>query len=195
MKGLAKHVAALSLGVIAFAAPVQAQSPVQFSLGGSLGIPLGDFGDAAKTGWHALAGATFTPATLPVGIQVDANYSQFSASDEALAALELPEDASVKTRLMFATANAVYNFKTAETSRIHPYIIGGLGVYNAKPTGDDVDDAAESTTDFGINAGAGFNVAAGAASLFVEGRFHDIFTDGGSTQFVPLTVGLRIGGK
>jgi len=195
MKGLAKHVAALSLGVIAFAAPVQAQSPVQFSLGGSLGIPLGDFGDAAKMGWHALAGATFKPASLPVGIQIDGNYSQFSASDEALAAADLPEDASVKTRLMFATANAVYSFKTAETSRLHPYLIGGLGVYNAKATGDDVPDGVESTTDFGINAGAGFNVAAGGASVFVEGRFHDVFTDGGSTQFVPITVGVRLGGK
>ena len=185
MKGLAKHVAALSLGVLAFAAPVQAQSPVQFSLGGSLGIPLGDFGDAFKMGWHALGAATFTPASLPVGIQVDANYSQFSVD---------ADNVDLKDRLMFATANAVYNFKTAETSRLHPYLIGGVGVYNNKATGDDA-LSDKSTTDLGINAGAGFNIAAGAASLFVEGRFHDIFTDGGSTQFVPLTVGVRFGGK
>jgi hypothetical protein len=50
------------------------------------------------------------------------------------------------------------------------------------------------TTDFGINAGAGFDFKAGSAGLFVEGRFHDVFTDGGSTQFIPITVGIRLGG-
>ena len=183
MKGLAKQVAALSLGVFAFSAPLHAQAP-QFSIGGSVATPLGDFDDAAKLGFHALAAVTIAPASMPVAFQVDGNWAQFS--DES------PLD--VKSRMLFATGNVVYKFKTAETSRLHPYLIGGLGVYNNKLTGDDA-PTDESITDLGINAGAGFNVSAGAASLFVEGRFHDIFTDGGSTQFVPLTVGLRFGGK
>ena len=182
MKGLAKQVAALSLGVVALAAPLHAQG-VQFSLGGSLGIPLGDFDDAAKMGFHGLAAATIKPATMPVSFQIDGNYAHFSTEAD-----------NVGFQMLFATGNVVYNFKTAETSRLHPYLIGGVGVYNSKLTGDAA-PTDESSTDLGINAGAGFNVAAGAASLFVEGRFHDVFTDGSSTQFVPLTVGVRFGGK
>ena len=182
MKGLAKHVAALSLGVVAFAAPLQAQG-AQFSLGGSVGVPLGDFDEGAKMGFHGVAGVSFAPPTMPVGFQVDGNFAQFSTELDDL-----------NVRMLFATGNVVYNFKVAEASRLRPYLIGGLGVYNGKETGDAADPDAESTTDIGINAGAGFNVSAGAASLFVEGRFHSIFTDGNSTQFIPLTVGVRFGG-
>ena len=184
MKGFVKQVAVLSLGALAFAAPVYAQAP-QFALGGGVGIPLGDFDTFAKMGIHGLAAVSFKPASLPVGIQVDGNFAQFSD--------DTPAD--IKDRMLFATANAVYTFKTAAASKLHPYLIGGVGVYNNKLTGNDAPTTAASNTDLGINAGAGFNIAAGGASVFVEGRFHDVFTDGGSTQFVPLTVGLRFGGK
>ena len=202
MTSLSQRVAALSFGFAIVAAPLVAQgsttkpaaapakstssaaSPLRFSLGGGVGIPLGDFDDAAKLGWHGQAAVAYAPATLPVSFQVDGNFGQFSTEVDG-----------VKDRMMYATGNVVYNFKTAESSRLHPYLIGGLGFYNQKATGDAVPDGVESTTDLGINAGAGFNVAAGSASLFVEGRFHDVFTDGSSTQFVPLTVGVRFGGK
>ena len=182
MNSLSKQVAALSLGLLAAATPLAAQA--QFLVGGGLGLPMGDFGDAAKTGFHALAGVSFAPPTMPVGFQVDGNFAQFGTETDNL-----------NDRMMFATGNVVYKFKVAEATRLRPYLIGGVGVYNQKATGDAAPTDAASVTDFGINAGAGFNVSAGAASLFVEGRFHDIFTDGSSTQFVPLTVGLRFGGK
>ena len=183
MYNLSKQVAALSLGLVAVAAPLHAQG-AQFSLGGSVAAPLGDFDDAAKMGFHALAGVTLTPATMPVAFQLDGNFAQFS--DES--ALD------IKSRMLFATGNVVYKFKTAETSRLHPYLIGGVGVYNSKATGDDA-LSDESTTDFGVNAGAGFNIMAGAASVFVEGRFHNVFTDPSNMQFIPLTLGVRFGGK
>ena len=180
MKGLAKHVAALSLGVIAFAAPLQAQTGAQFSLGGSLGIPLGDFADeevgGANMGFHGLAAVGFAPATMPVGFQIDGNFAQFGTDAD-----------DVNVRNLFATGNVVYKFATAETSTLRPYLIGGLGVYNLKATGDGVVGDPESVTELGLNAGAGFNMAAGGASLFIEGRFHNVFTDGSSTQFIPLT--------
>ena len=78
MISLSKKIAALSLGLFAFAAPLNAQA--QFSLGGSLGMPLGDFDDGADMGFHALGAVSFAPATMPVGIQVDANFSQFGSA-------------------------------------------------------------------------------------------------------------------
>lgn len=183
MKGFVKQVAVLSLGALAFAAPVHAQMP-QFSIGGGVASPLGNFDDVAKMGIHGLAAVSFKPASLPVGIQIDGNFAQFADTFSA---------SNIKLRELFGTANVVYTFKTAAASRLHPYLIGGVGVYNAKATGTGAPTG--SSTDLGVNGGAGFNVAAGGASVFVEGRFHDVFTSGGSTQFVPLTVGLRFGGK
>jgi hypothetical protein len=67
-------------------------------------------------------------------------------------------------------------------------------LYNMKLTGDDVPDNLDSETDFGINAGAGFDFQAGAVGLFIEGRFHNVFTEDESTNFIPITVGVRLGG-
>jgi hypothetical protein len=77
-----------------------------------------------------------------------------------------------------------------------PYLIGGLGVYNMKAT---VGDVSGSDTKFGANAGAGFDLKLGSASLYAEGRFHAIFNGGFDSEtleeatayMIPLTVGLR----
>ena len=180
-----KAVAALALGTLVSTSALHAQG-AEFSLGGGADLPLGDFNDVAKTGFHGLAGVSVVPANWPVGIQVDGNYSQFK-DDTAL-----PVD---KYQLIYGTANIVYKFKTAEESRFHPYLIGGGGVYNFKSKGDGAFSGIDaSETKFGINAGAGFDIKAGGAGVFIEGRFHDVFTTGSNTKFIPLTIGVRFGG-
>jgi hypothetical protein len=170
------------------AAPAVAQG-AQFSVGGGLTLPLGNFGDGASTGFHGLAAVGFQPANLPVGFQIDGMYQRFGVEDA-------PDDFDGNFQLIQGTANVVYTFVTAEESTFHPYLIGGVGLYNFKPTGDDLEALVgdESETDFGINAGAGFDFQAGAVGLFVEGRFHNVFTEGESTNFIPITVGIRFGG-
>jgi Outer membrane protein beta-barrel domain len=169
------------------AAPAMAQG-AKFSLGGGLTLPLGDFGDAAGTGFHGLAAVSFQPANFPIAIQVDGMYHRFGAEEDIFG-----DD--VNFRFLQGTANAVYRFQTSEETKIRPYLIGGLGLYNSKATGDGVVGDPESTTDFGINGGAGFDFQAGAVALFVEGRFHNVFSDPENTNFIPLTVGVRLGGS
>jgi hypothetical protein len=169
------------------AAQAQEATAVEFGVGGGIDLPLGNFNDAAKMGFHGLGAVSFTPAAWPVGIQVDGNYAQFKD--------DTPLD--VKFQMIYGTANLVYKFKNAEGTRVQPYLIGGGGVYNFKVKGDDVADVPgvdNSVTKFGLNAGAGFDFKAGSAALFVEGRFHNIFTEGDNTTFVPITVGVRFGG-
>src|SRR5829696_7460057 len=72
-----KAVAALVMGMLLSASALHAQG-AEFSLGGGIDLPLGDFDDAAKLGFHGLAGVSVVPTNWPVGIQVDGNYSQFS---------------------------------------------------------------------------------------------------------------------
>jgi hypothetical protein len=88
---------------------------------------------------------------------------------------------------------------------VQPYLLAGVGVYNAKLSGDDVLAAEEvSETKLGINGGVGVNLSLGGLSLFGEARMHNVFM-GEVTQddvafevddirMIPVTVGLRIGG-
>src|SRR5688572_3962055 len=187
MKGMLKGVAALALSTALFASAAQAQTPVSFGLGGGLTLPLGDFGDAAKMGFHGMGLVEFQPASLPVGIRLDGSYHRVGFSD-------LFEDVvgEGNHQIIMGTLNGVYTFTTAPESKFHPYIVAGVGMYNAKANVENADN--DSETKFGINGGAGFNFGMGSASVFVEGRFHNIFTEGSSTNFVPITLGVRFGG-
>jgi hypothetical protein len=188
MRGYAKGFAALTLVMLLGAPALRAQG-AEFSLGGGLGIPLGTFDDAAKMGWMGLAAVSFVPNGSPVGIQFDGQYQQY----------KFDGGGDLKDRFLIGTGNLVFKFKTSEESAFRPYIIGGGGVYNLKTTGAStvggVTSTAGSTTKFGFNAGAGFDFKAGSAGLFVEGRFHDVFTSGSNVKFLPITVGIRFGGS
>jgi opacity protein-like surface antigen len=191
MRSVSRAVAGV-LVIMALSASAARAQGAEVSLGGGLGVPLSDFDDVAKLGWHGLAAVSFVPTGSPVGIQIDGQYHQFKLDEDVFARDDL------KDRFIFGTANAVFKFKTSETSPVRPYILGGVGVYNFKTTGaDDVGDVLgtdNSTTKFGINGGAGFDFKAGSAGLFVEGRFHNIFTSGSDINFIPITVGIRFGG-
>ena len=103
-------------------------------------------------------------------------------------------DLDANFQIIQGTANAIYKFQTSDATKVRPYLIGGVGLYNYKFTGDDVPDNLDSETDFGINAGAGFEFVAGAVGLFVEGRFHNVFAEDDNLNFIPITVGVRLGG-
>jgi outer membrane protein with beta-barrel domain len=189
MRRVATGVAAALIGLLASAHAARAQG-AEFSLGGGVSVPLGTFNDFAKLGWHGLAGVSVVPTGWPVGIQVDGSFSQFSI--DSVAGFPKSSVSGVKEQLIYGTGNLVYKFKTSEESRFRPYLIGGGGVYNSKVKSNG--SSSGSTTKFGINAGAGFDVKAGSAGLFVEGRFHDVFTNGENLKFIPITAGIRLGG-
>src|SRR3954464_4723323 len=82
MKVLAKSVAVLTLGMLLATPSLKAQG-VEFGLGGGVGVPLGDFDDTSKLGWHGLAELSFVPNGWPVGIQFDGSYQQFGLENSA----------------------------------------------------------------------------------------------------------------
>jgi hypothetical protein len=173
--------AALCLSVLG--APALRAQGAEFSIGGGAGVPLGSFDDVVKIGWQGTAAVSFVPRSLPVGIQVDGSFSQFG--DES------PLD--IKSQLIYGTVDAVYKFVSSETSKFRPYLIGGGGVYNSKSTGSDA--LSGSTTKFGLNLGAGVDFKAASARLFLEGRFHNVLVTGPDLQFIPINLGIRLGGS
>src|SRR4051812_36457163 len=188
MRGYAKGFAALTVGMLLGAPALRAQG-AEFSIGAGATVPLDTYGDVVKTGYHGLVGVSFTPSAFPLGIQIDGMYDR------------LKQEASVGDRtsqIIQGTANLVYKFKTSEESAFRPYLIGGVGVYNFKVVGgSDVAAPGEgnTSTDFGLNGGAGFDIKASGIGLFVEGRFHNVFVGGSDTKFIPITAGIRLGGN
>ncbi|HEY7478937.1 MAG TPA: outer membrane beta-barrel protein [Gemmatimonadales bacterium] len=178
--------AAIGLALALAAQAAQAQAGLSLGLGAGAVIPTGNMGDVNSTGWSGQAALRVKPAMSPIGFQLDAFYSR----------LGLDNDIEGHSRMLGATANAVYAFPSAAMAR--PYLIGGLGLYNGKTTVDGV-GSSDAETKFGANAGAGFDLKLGSAALYAEGRFHAIFKGAVDTQtldettayMVPLTVGLR----
>jgi opacity protein-like surface antigen len=177
--------AAIGLALALGAQAAQAQAGISLGLGAGAVVPTGSMADVSSTGWTGQASLRVKPAVSPLGFQLDASYSRLGLDSDVV---------DGHTQTIAGTANAVFAFPSAGVAR--PYLIGGLGLYNMKAT---VGDVSGSATKFGANAGAGFDLKLGSASLYAEGRFHAIFKGGVNTEtgeeatasMVPLTVGLR----
>jgi opacity protein-like surface antigen len=186
MKSLVR-VVAMGVAVLVAAETAQAQTGMSLGLGGGAAVPTGSMADGAKTGWSSEVVARVKPGASPVGLQLDGFYNRFG----------LENGIDGNSRMLGGTANAVFAFPIAGPA--HPYLIGGVGVYNGKTTVTGL-GSTESVTKFGANAGAGLDVGLGkSASVFTEGRLHAIFngaTDAATLQdenayMVPVTLGLR----
>ena len=149
-------------------------------LGGGISIPVGDFGDLAKTGWlgQFLAGITFRNGTL--GVRVDGNYGQNTY-----------KNADGHERIIGVNASLVVT-PGRRPMDVHPYFLGGVGLYNAKFVGT---PSSTSATKPALNAGFGIQVHTGhRMDFYVESRIVTVRTAGSKINFVPLSVGLRFGG-
>ena len=161
---------------LAFSA-AETQAQIGFSIAGGPSFATGDAGDLLDMGYHAKVAASFSLPLLPIGLEADAMWTQFDYSDI--------EDAS--SRILSGSLNAVINLPTPV---ITPYLIGGVGMYNGK---DDVPGLdTESENEVGVNAGVGVRLGlVGLGGVFAEARLHNIFTEGESTRFVPVSLGIR----
>lgn len=166
----------LALGAVR----AEAQSGLNFGLGGGVSLPTGDFADFSKSlGWQGTAIVGYQPAGS-LGARADFLYGQ-TKFDRDEAGLD------GKTTLAGGLASLVYSIPSA--GAVKPYLIGGAGVYNVKidPDGLPSDDE----TKFAAGGGLGIKFKAGSdANFFVEGRFINVFTSGSDANFIPVTVGV-----
>ncbi|HEX5385932.1 MAG TPA: porin family protein [Gemmatimonadales bacterium] len=185
MRGMIRTMMAAGCLVVAGAVTAEAQTPVQFGVGGGVSIPTGSTSDGLKLGFNGQALVRFTPPASPVGFQIDGMYQQFKAKTNTFG---LDKD-----QIISGTADVVYDFPVSEETRIRPYLIGGGGVYNLKSKF--TDGSSGSDTKFGLNAGAGFDFGVSGATIYAEGRFHNVFVTGSDVKFIPITVGVKFGGR
>jgi opacity protein-like surface antigen len=167
---------AVAAAALAFSATAT-QAQVGFSIAGGPSFATGDFGEGLDMGYHAKVAAGFSLPVLPIGFEADGMWTRFDFSD-----------ADANARILSGTLNAVLNLPTPG---ITPYLVGGVGLYNGKVGGDDAPDS-ESETDFGANIGVGVRMGlVGLGGVFAEARLHNIFSEGESSRFIPISLGIR----
>ena len=209
-------------------APAQAQErKVYLNIGGGYTFALSDVREHLGDGGNFAVGATFVLTPL-LGIQGEYGYTGLG---EKRVTVDIPgagpTNFDVHGSMHYATANLVIGGRPANAAVT--YFVGGVGVYNrpvsvttpalgfVPPYCDpwwyvcwpggfvEVDQAitSRSSTDFGINVGAGINFSIkGDVSAYFEVRYHYIFgpelkNNAGQSvgkangQFLPLTFGIR----
>ena len=166
-------------------------------LGGGPNIPTGTVNDFYKPGFNVTVPIGYQPLSSPLGFRVDLGYSRFngrSAGTNGL--LAQPDDPNIWS----ATANLTLDLiRYGESRRGALYLVGGGGLYrftdffNTDRSDNDPESAFEGkpVTKGGLTGGAGLSFPIGGASLFVESRYTNAFTEGENTRWVPVVIGFK----
>lgn len=183
MKRFALALVATGMLTAALAVPAAAQARGYVGFGGGLSVPTGNFADAYKTGWLGQVIAGITGANGMLGGRIDGMYVRHSF------------DGSVdgSTALLGANGDVVLSLGSM-AAKMRPYLLGGLGFFNVKSEVGTVESPGD--TKFAFNLGGGLTVKAGSRmAVFLEGRYISVQTEGSSTGFIPISIGLRWGGN
>ena len=156
-----------------------------------LGIPMGDLKDSFKSGLLVAVEAS-KMMTTNLALGVDGNYIKNNPNDAYSAALPTTSDAELK--FMHYGVHGKYMLGT-QGSKMMPYMVAGMGLYNVKFEVTDPTPALESKssdTKFGLRGGLGMNMMVGQSwGIGVQADYNDVFTSGSSSQFVGISGGLH----
>ncbi len=184
MSTIRTAVAGLGLLFVAAAAPAQGQ--FAFGLAGGATIPSESLTDRQNLGYNGLATIQLGVPAYPIQLRADLHYNSFGGKNftDAFNQARDGED----TRVISGSINGVINLLSGP---IKPYLIGGVGYYDTQLKGTD------ATRKLGYNYGAGVKFGLTGASIFIEGRMHQIndatFDVGGNrstAKFIPISVGI-----
>lgn len=158
--------------------PAIAGAQASFGVAAGASIPVGDFGDAVNTGYHAMAVMNLSAPLSPVGFRLDGMFNEF----------DFKGGGSDKDRTWAVTGNVLFNTGTAVVAS--PYLIGGGGWYHNTIKVSGPLGGSQSDDNFGFNVGAGLRIPLTGFSAFVEARYHKMLGDT-HVQFIPITFGIN----
>ena len=170
MKGMLKALTAVAMATAFTASTAHAQAAVNFGVAGT-GIFSLEEGGGSMFGGTALVG--FGSASSPIGFRVDGTVTHKNGVTP-----------------IQGTGDIVYTFQTSASSKIHPYILAGGGVYHASEDGF-------SLTKPMAKAGAGFDYPVNNIKIFAEPTFNMLFLgdeNGGTQKSLQANVGVKFGG-
>jgi hypothetical protein len=168
-------------------------------LGASVGtnVPSGKFSDQSKTGL-VVNGIVELRLPAMVGLRGELFWSRSDIENAIIRNVgnsTLPSNSNVtgNVNLIGGIGNVVLNLGAGP---VHPYVIGGVGLYQQRVAQDvagSVDQfrhLTRNTSNVGYNGGVGIALGLIGVHVFAEARYHSVATEGGRTNFVPVTVGL-----
>lgn len=167
------------------AAQVAGTKQLTYGASAGLSMPTGDVGEGSDAGYAVAGHVFYRPATLQaLRLRGDVSFDRWGLKNAS-------ESADASRRSLGFVANALYDFAAISEGNIRPYVIGGLGLYNNKTTGNVADDnRPDSSTDVGIQAGGGLQFQLSGFSTFAEVKYVNVFSDS-SISWVPITFGVR----
>ena len=168
-------------------------------VGMGFSVPANPVAASLDAGWNLAAGIGVTRGSA--GIMLDGLFTDFGITPAAL----MRAGARVGSQKYWAlTINPVFHVN--ERGPVDFYITGGAGIYgqitkyrtsvdlNTPYSGRYDLTSSETIYDPGVNGGAGFAYSLGGRNnmkVFIEARYHHMFTHGSGASFVPVTVGVR----
>jgi hypothetical protein len=139
---------------------------------GGVGLPTGDYGDMAATGWH-LGGTAMRQVNENWGFGGELGYHSWGGSN-------LVNVGGDKWNFSAVQATGQARFMIPSSGNVKPYLSAGVGMYSfgAKLTSASGNmDTSES--DMGFNFGAGMNfMSKGNSTWGFDGSYHVINTSG-----------------
>ncbi len=177
-----------------------------FGIQGGANFPQNTINNVYETGYGAGAQLGWDPTNSPLGLRVNAMWNRLNGKDVADGPINnvvysnVPNAdlysafADAKLRLPFGrfagATSGLYAVGGGGVTYFHNYanftrgtgINPGNSVINPNDTKD--------KTQFALNGGGGLSFGVGNVSLFVEGRYVRVFTEGPRTDYIPVTLGI-----
>jgi len=163
-------------------------------IGVGFSTPVNPLATRLDAGWNLAGGIGVQ--TGPVGVMVDFLVAGFGINHAAL----LRQGAQHGTQKYWAvTLDPIIHIN--DRGPVDFYLTGGLGVYgqitnyriSAGPASQYDLIRSEDLYRPGVNGGAGFafNMGYSPVKVFLEARYHHLFTPGPGSSLIPVTVGVR----
>jgi hypothetical protein len=162
-------------------------------------VPQGDLAEGAKTGFVGIASLEFGSRT---SLRIEALWANSSLDGRIISdgsGVPLPSNADVSGDVQFIGGLASLVFHLGE-GPVRPYLMGGAGYYNrdvsqkASDAAGNLGELSLKESELGFHVGAGLKLTVFGISAFGEARYHTVKSEGDATNFVPIVVGVRLGG-
>jgi opacity protein-like surface antigen len=189
--------AAMTAAGLSAGAPAAAQMPgmpqvperhfIRIGFGGGVSVPTSNAADALDNGVNGQAFLLVDPG-LGFPIRLNLGYQKFDWKEALLAG------ATGESQIVSGVAGLTFDL--IRIGPVRPYVMAGLGAFNIKETLDGTaTDGSTSTTNFGIDGGAGIALKIGRLEAFIEGRVQNVYTnegaiDASTIRAVPVTFGI-----
>ena len=150
----------------------RAQTPLNFSVGGGLSLPIGDLANSSELGLNFGFRGEGRRMQSGWSVRGDMSYDRYTGRG--------PVDAYSYLAL---AGNLVHRTQASRT-----YQFGGLGLYNSRVARTNFSDATD--TNLGVQMGLGYDLT-NDQRVFGEFGLTSAFTSGRSSVWFPVRIGMR----